>query len=61
MTEPKLKLRRSLIQVTEDDFTESEELMRLLDMYKAKHGLRTKYQAIAKMIKETAAHEGLGL
>lgn len=61
MTDPKRKQRRSLIEVTEDYFTDSDELMRLLDMYQAKRGLKTKYQAFAIMIREAATHEGLEL
>lgn len=61
MSEPKRKPRKSVIEAFENEFDRAEKIRQLVSMYKAKHGLATKFEAAAAMIEEVAMREGLGL
>jgi hypothetical protein len=47
------------IHVSEQDASQRAAVLRLIDIYRATHGLKTQFAALAAMVREAARRDGI--
>jgi hypothetical protein len=47
------------LHISDQDAPQRADVLRLIDIYRATHGLRTQFAALAEMVREAAKHNGI--
>ena len=47
------------LHISEQDEPQRAEVLRLIDIYRATHGLKTQFAALAEMVREVARRDGI--
>jgi hypothetical protein len=47
------------LHISAQDAPQRAEVLRLIDIYRATHSLKTQFAALAEMVREVARHDGI--